>query len=91
MKTQRHCPEKKTGRSLPAPDSGSVELPAAVSAGAGETVRRVAARLLLFAAILGIGATASGCLWVRDDQGHHHWRWHHDADHDDHDHHDDDH
>jgi hypothetical protein len=48
---------------------------------------QLAKRLFLALAIIGVAATSSGCLVVRDDQGHHHWRWHHednDVDHHDH-------
>jgi hypothetical protein len=60
--------------------------------GVGAAMRRLISRLLLVVALLGIAVSSSGCLWVRDDDGHHHWRWHHrDMDHDDydHEHHDD--
>ena len=54
------------------------------------TLKSAVKRTLLALAILGVAGTSSGCLWVHDDDGHHHWRWHHD--HDDHymDHHDHD-
>ena len=53
-------------------------------------IKRALKRMIFALAIIGIAGTSSGCLVVRDDQGHHHWRWHHDHDDHDVDHHDHD-